>query len=59
METEEFDSIDFEKRLLNLKDTQESIQVMSTWCLQHRKNHKKVVSGWLTALKQGKYDSLY
>jgi CID domain len=37
-----FDVADFEKRLLALKDTQESIQQLSTWCLQHRASHKKV-----------------
>lgn len=49
----EFDSTDFEKRLTNLKDTQDSIQAMSSWCLQHRTFHKKIVTSWLTVLKQG------
>lgn len=50
----EFDSIEFEKRLLNLKDTQDSIQAMSAWCLQNRAFHKKIVASWLGILKQGK-----
>lgn len=50
----EFDSLDFEKRLTNLKDTQDSIQAMSSWCLQNRVHHKKVVTSWLLVLKQGK-----
>lgn len=50
----EFDSVDFEKRLTNLKDTQESIQVLSSWCLQNRSHHKKIVTSWLLVLKQGK-----
>lgn len=50
----EFDSLEFEKRLLNLKDTQDSIQAMSAWCLQHRTFHKKIVTSWLGILKQGK-----
>lgn len=56
MEPEEFDVTDFEQRLTNLKDTQESIQTMSAWCLKHRPNHKKVVSSWLNVLKQGIFD---
>lgn len=50
----EFDSLEFEKRLLNLKDTQDSIQAMSAWCLQNRSFHKKIVTSWLGILKQGK-----
>lgn len=50
----EFDSLEFEKRLLNLKDTQDSIQAMSAWCLQNRTFHKKIVTSWLGILKQGK-----
>lgn len=49
----EFDTVEFEKRLASLKDTQDSIQSMSTWCLKNRANHKKVVSSWLNVLKQG------
>lgn len=50
----EFDSLEFEKRLTNLKDTQESIQALSAWCLQNRMHHKKIVASWLIVLKQGK-----
>lgn len=50
----DFDSTEFEKRLTNLKDTQDNIQAMSAWCLQHRSFHKKIVTSWLTVLKQGK-----
>lgn len=49
----EFDSIEFEKRLSNLKDTQESIQALSAWCLQNKIHHKKIVTSWLLVLKQG------
>lgn len=49
----EFENLEFEKRLLNLKDTQDSIQAMSAWCLQHKSYHKKIVGSWLTILKQG------
>lgn len=50
----EFDSVEFEKKLSNLKDTQDSIQAMSSWCLQNRSHHKKIVASWLLVLKQGK-----
>lgn len=50
----EFDSVEFEKRLTNLKDTQDSIQALSAWCLQNRTHHKKIVTSWLLVLKQGK-----
>ncbi len=54
MDTEEFNSVEFEQRLTGLKDTQDSIQGMSAWCLKNRTNHKKIVSSWLNVLKQGK-----
>lgn len=54
--TEEFNATDFELRLTNLKDSQESIQAMSSWCLKHRPNHKRVVSSWLNVLKQVKVE---
>lgn len=50
----EFDEAEFEQKLLRLKDTQESIQGMSAWCLQKRAYHKKIVTIWLNVLKQGK-----
>lgn len=54
MDSEEFSSVEFEQRLTGLKDTQDSIQSMSAWCLKNRTNHKKIVSSWLNVLKQGK-----
>uniref|UniRef100_A0A1B0CEI4 Dolichyl-diphosphooligosaccharide--protein glycosyltransferase subunit 2 n=1 Tax=Lutzomyia longipalpis TaxID=7200 RepID=A0A1B0CEI4_LUTLO len=53
---EEFDTVTFEKNLGNLKDTQESISSLSSWCLQWRSHHKKIVSSWLTVLKQVKVE---
>ncbi|XP_059615681.1 regulation of nuclear pre-mRNA domain-containing protein 2 [Phlebotomus argentipes] len=53
---EEFDTVVFEKNLSGLKDTQDSISSMSTWCLQWRSHHKKIVSSWLTVLKQVKVE---
>ncbi|CAG2059334.1 unnamed protein product [Timema podura] len=46
----------FEKKLAQLKDTQESIQSLSSWCLQHRSQHKKIVSCWLRVLKKVKVE---
>lgn len=54
MDAEEFDSMEFEQRLTGLKDTQDSIQTMSAWCLKNRTHHKKIVCSWLNVLKQGK-----
>ncbi|EAA12441.4 AGAP007819-PA, partial [Anopheles gambiae str. PEST] len=47
----------FEKRLRDLKDTQDSIQHLSSWCLSRRAHHKKIVSSWLNVLKQVKIES--
>lgn len=48
-----FNEQQFEKRLLTLKDTQESISTLSSWCLQQHQHHKKIVSLWLQVLKKG------
>lgn len=57
--TTDFDVELFEQRLTNLKDTQEGIQQMSSWCLQQRSQHKKIVSSWLNVLKQGNLHLIY
>ncbi|XP_062546335.1 uncharacterized protein LOC134212459 isoform X2 [Armigeres subalbatus] len=53
----EFDVPAFEQKLKELKDTQDSIQQLSAWCLQRRTHHKKIVSSWLNILKQVKVES--
>ncbi|KAL1377310.1 hypothetical protein pipiens_004205 [Culex pipiens pipiens] len=53
----EFDVPGFEQRLRDLKDTQDSIQQLSAWCLQRRAHHKKIVNSWLNVLKQVKVES--
>ncbi|XP_030384006.1 regulation of nuclear pre-mRNA domain-containing protein 2 [Scaptodrosophila lebanonensis] len=53
---EPFDEELFETRLEALKDTQEGIQQMSTWCLQHRPNHKKIIQCWLNVFKRVRVD---
>ncbi|KDR13371.1 Regulation of nuclear pre-mRNA domain-containing protein 1A [Zootermopsis nevadensis] len=47
-----FNEHQFEKRLQLLKDSQDSIQSLSSWCLQHRQHHKKIVGCWLRVLKK-------
>ncbi|KAK7865117.1 hypothetical protein R5R35_014647 [Gryllus longicercus] len=49
-----FNEAQFEKKLHTLKDSQDSIQTLSNWCLQHRTFHKKIVSTWLRVLKKVK-----
>ncbi|KAH8262332.1 hypothetical protein KR038_005806 [Drosophila bunnanda] len=54
--SEAFDEELFETRLEALKDTQEGIQQMSNWCLQHRSNHKKIIQCWLNVFKKVRVD---
>lgn len=49
----DFDSERFEKKLVNLKDTQDSITGLSKWCLNKRLAHKQIVKSWLKTLKEG------
>lgn len=53
MASPDFDGEFFEKRLQALKDSQESIQSLSSWCLERRTHHKKIVATWLQVLKKG------
>lgn len=55
-ESEEFNTLTFEKKLMQLKDTQESIQGLSSWCLKQRSHHKKIVASWLNVLKRVKVE---
>ncbi|XKL59875.1 hypothetical protein PGB90_000891 [Kerria lacca] len=48
----DFQEDNFEQKLLSLKDTQDSIQSLSLWCLKHHQQHKKVVGCWLHVLKK-------
>ncbi|KAH8412829.1 hypothetical protein KR009_006054 [Drosophila setifemur] len=54
--TETFDEELFETRLEALKDTQDGIQQMSNWCLQHRSNYKKIIQCWLNVFKRVRVD---
>ena len=49
-----FSESHFEKKLSNLKDTQESIQGLSAWCLSHKTDLNHIIKCWLKAIKKGK-----
>ncbi|KAK6643694.1 hypothetical protein RUM43_005204 [Polyplax serrata] len=51
-----FNEQQFENKLVNLKDSQESINTLSSWCLQNRDHHKKIVNCWLHCLKRVKIE---
>lgn len=53
-----FDSEKFEKRLHNLKNTQDGITALSQWCLAKRAAHKNIVRSWLKVLKEGEQNIL-
>jgi len=50
-----FDEAAAEKKFLNAKNTQESIQSVSSWAMQQKSNHEKVVAVWFSVLKKCKY----
>ncbi|XP_011167717.2 uncharacterized protein LOC105201415 [Solenopsis invicta] len=56
MASNDFDAELFERRLFALKDSQESIQGLSAWCLDRRQHHKKIVATWLQVLKKVKVE---
>ncbi|XP_050481142.1 uncharacterized protein LOC126869055 isoform X1 [Bombus huntii] len=56
MASSDFDVELFERRLHTLKDSQESIQGLSAWCLERRQHHKKIVATWLQVLKKVKVE---
>nr|XP_022911780.1 uncharacterized protein LOC111422781 isoform X2 [Onthophagus taurus] len=49
---QDFNTIQFEKKLQSLKDSQESINSFCHWCLQNHQHHKKIVISWLNVLKR-------
>lgn len=55
----DFDSEKFERKLVNLKDTQDSITGLSKWCLNKRAAHKQIVKSWLKTLKEGICEFLF
>ncbi|XP_065352401.1 uncharacterized protein LOC135947451 [Cloeon dipterum] len=57
MSEHHFSEAHFEKSLSNLKNTQESISGLSTWCLQHKQHHKKIVTCWFKVMKKAKMEN--
>ncbi|KAL3289108.1 hypothetical protein HHI36_003549 [Cryptolaemus montrouzieri] len=55
-DTEDFNVLQFEKKLTSLKDSQESINSCCQWCLSNRQHHKKIVNSWLNVLKRVKVE---
>ncbi|XP_020296538.1 uncharacterized protein LOC109861338 isoform X2 [Pseudomyrmex gracilis] len=56
MASDTFDAEFFEQKLHSLKDSQDSIQQLSAWCLERKQHHKKIVSTWLQVLKKVKVE---
>ncbi|XP_019755927.1 uncharacterized protein LOC109534634 isoform X1 [Dendroctonus ponderosae] len=52
----EFSTLQFEKKLTNLKDSQESINQCCQWCLANRQHYKKIVTSWLNVIKRVKIE---
>lgn len=52
----EYSDQEFEKKLMLLKDTQDAIQSLSTWCLKRHENHKSIISIWLKAIRKVKIE---
>lgn len=50
----QFSDSHFEKKLVNLKDTQESIQNLSAWCLSHKSDFHQIIKCWLKVIKKRK-----
>lgn len=43
-----------EKKMLNVTNTQDSIQSLSLWLIHHKSHHKRVAEMWLKTVKKGK-----
>lgn len=43
-----------EKKLIDLNNSQQSIQTLSLWLIHHRKHHKSIVQTWIKELKKAK-----
>jgi len=56
MADKKFEEEKFMKTIVNLKDTQESIQGVSGWCITNRKFAYKIARCWLKVIKKVKID---
>ena len=52
MTEEKFEEDKFMKILVNLKDTQESIQGFSGWCIRNKKSAYKMARCWIKVIKK-------
>ena len=52
MTEEKFEEEKFMKNLVNLKDTQDSIQCFSGWCIRNRKSAYKMARCWVKVIKK-------
>ncbi|XP_050520069.1 uncharacterized protein LOC126893693 isoform X2 [Daktulosphaira vitifoliae] len=52
----EYSDQEFEKKLMLLKDTQDAIQTLSTWCLKRHEHHKSIIANWLKAIRKVKIE---
>jgi len=52
-----FDEAAAERKFLNAKNTQESIQSVSSWAMQQKSHHEKIVTVWFSVLKKCKYEA--
>lgn len=52
----EYSDPEFEKKLMLLKDTQDAIQSLSTWCLKRHEYYKSIISIWLKAIRKVKIE---
>ncbi|TRY67510.1 hypothetical protein TCAL_02754 [Tigriopus californicus] len=54
--SEKFEEARFLRELVHLKDTQESIQGLSAWCLRNRKSAYKIARCWLKVIQKVKVE---
>uniref|UniRef100_A0A2H8TWT7 Regulation of nuclear pre-mRNA domain-containing protein 2 n=2 Tax=Melanaphis sacchari TaxID=742174 RepID=A0A2H8TWT7_9HEMI len=52
----EYSDPEFEKKLMLLKDTQDAIQSLSTWCLKRHEHYKSIITIWLKAIRKVKIE---
>ncbi|XP_026821927.1 regulation of nuclear pre-mRNA domain-containing protein 2 isoform X3 [Rhopalosiphum maidis] len=52
----EYSDPEFEKKLMLLKDTQDAIQSLSSWCLKRHEHYKSIIAIWLKAIRKVKIE---
>ena len=48
------DSKLLEKKLENVRDSAEDIQLLSKWCIRNRTNHHAIIQAWSRAIRKCK-----